>query len=116
MFADIVAMCTGAKMVVLFADMVVMFGDMVAMFGDMVAMFVDMVVMFADMVAMFSYMVAMFIDMVAMFAEMVAMCAGAKMVVLPALVHLHLPDGGPLRPTGPGHRLPLLQEGILNPI
>jgi hypothetical protein len=89
---------------------------MVAMFADIVAMFLDMVAMFADMVAMFANMVAMFTVMVAMFADIVSMCTGAKMVVLPALVHLHLSDGGPLRPTGPGHRLPLLQEGTVNPI
>jgi hypothetical protein len=65
---------------------------------------------------MFANMVAMFTVMVAMFADIVSMCTGAKMVVLPALVHLHLSDGGPLRPTGPGHRLPLLQEGTVNPI
>jgi hypothetical protein len=86
------------------------------MFADMVAMFADLVAMFADRVAMFADRVAMFADMFAMFADIVTMCTGAKMVVLPALVHLHLPDGGPLRPTGPGHRLPLLQEGTLNPI
>ena len=33
------------------------------------------------------------------------------MVVLPAVLHLHLPDGGPIRPPGEGHCLPLLQEG-----
>ena len=35
------------------------------------------------------------------------------MVVLPPVLHLHLPHGHPLRPGGPGLRLTLLQKGPL---
>ena len=41
------------------------------------------------------------------------MFQGAEMVVLPAVLHLHLPDGDPLCPGCQGLRLTLLQKGSL---
>ena len=41
------------------------------------------------------------------------MFQGAEMVVLPAVLHLHLPDGHPLCPGSQGLRLTLLQKGPL---
>ena len=41
------------------------------------------------------------------------MFQGAEMVVLPALLHLHLPDGHLLSLCCQGLRLTLLQKGLL---
>ena len=45
--------------------------------------------------------------------SVIMMFQGAEMVVLPTVLHLHLPDGHPLCPGGQGLRLTLLQKGSL---
>ena len=39
------------------------------------------------------------------------LCLGTEMVVLPAVLYLHLPDGDPLRPHTEGDSLYILQKG-----